>query len=208
MTLQSIIEKELIRKIFKFNCGTTMTIEKIEFDNGSSNYFKLVGKTSEGHELFYYAKYDEELNFEEPKNMFETMRKKLTELKESGELDRIKDKYFEKKDRHDLILKKQIEKFHNKYKDNIDSVIEKIKSKYESKEYISKHYARGREPQTKLYWFLINYAKVHGEPITKIQNYHLLQYGNTFTREMYKLGSYVLQIMDGQGSVVHIDKIK
>lgn len=208
MTLQGIIENKLIGKIFKFDCGTTMNIKKIEFDNSSSNYFKLVGGNEEGNELFYYAKYNEELSFEEPKDCFEIMKKRLSELEESGELDRIKYKYFEKKDRHNLILKKQIEKFHNKYKDNIDSVIEKIKSKYDSKEYISKHYARGREPQTKLYWFLINYAKVHGEPITKIQNYHLLQYGNTFTREMYKLGGYILQIMDGQGSVVHVDKIK
>lgn len=107
------------------------------------------------------------------------------------------------------IESEQVKRIHRIYGNNIDSFIEKVIAAYESKGYKDKWYSRGIEPPTDLYWVLLRYAKRYGEKINRKTNRDLLgTYVNPFTSEIYKIGNYVIQSMNGQGSVVRIDKIK
>jgi len=63
----------------------------------------------------------------------------------------------------------------------------------------------GLQPREELLWVLFGVAETHGEECTDEE---VDLYANTFTRSIYKLESYVIQIMDGQGSIIAIDKIK
>ena len=97
-------------------------------------------------------------------------------------------------------LKSQLERFHNRFKDRLDEVIEKLMVKYESDKYFYKERKLGYESRKDLYYFLHNYASKYSKPCLEQQYY------NDFTGDIYYLGSYVIQMMHGQGSVIRIDK--
>jgi len=99
-------------------------------------------------------------------------------------------------------LADRIKRFHVIYHDKLDSVIERLTKKYNSKAYIKREMKLGYEPRETLLWFIFEYAKIYGQPCEDEA------YLNEFTGEAYYLGSYVIQVMYGQGSVLRIDKHK
>lgn len=100
------------------------------------------------------------------------------------------------------LKEKHINYIHKHWGDRIDEAIEKVMAKYESDEYVRNEYKRGYEPRTPLYCLLYEYAEQYGEECQD-ENYI-----NSFTAGIYYLGSYVIQIMHGQGSVIRIDECK
>ena len=99
-------------------------------------------------------------------------------------------------------LTKNINSFHKKFGDRIDAVIEKYINKYDSDAYVRKEMSLGYEPREPMFWFIFEYAMVYGKPCKDTRYY------NDFTGTAIYLGSYVIQIMHGQGSVIRIQKQK
>jgi hypothetical protein len=94
-----------------------------------------------------------------------------------------------------------VEKFKNRCENDLDTAIEKLLEKYESRKYRNKEYSLGYEPREKLLWLVWEYAAKYCKECTDDT------YVNSFTGGMYYIGSYVIQIMYGQGAVLRIDKI-
>jgi hypothetical protein len=97
---------------------------------------------------------------------------------------------------------RQVERFKKYSEGRLDEVLEKIITKYDSDEYVCREYQLGYEPRETLLWVALGYAEKYCTPCED------LKYSNPFTGEMYYIGSYVIQVMHGQGSVIRIDKIK
>lgn len=110
--------------------------------------------------------------------------------------------WFKKLEFKKNLKNKHIETLHRLYKNNLDAIIEKVITKYESKEYRDKEYKLGREPDEVLYTLFLDYAEVYSKPCREFQ------YMNDFTGDIYYLGSYVIQIMHGQGSFIRLEKQK
>jgi len=98
-------------------------------------------------------------------------------------------------------LEARLTRFHDKHKDNTDVIMAKLLAKYNSKAYRDKEYRLGYEPREPLLWFMFEYAKKYGQECED------KQYINTFTSEIYYIGSYVIQVMQGQGAVIRVDKV-
>ncbi len=88
---------------------------------------------------------------------------------------------------------------------DLDGSIDHMLKWYNSDTYRDREYRKGYQPREELLWVLFGVAEAHGEECTDEE---VDLYANTFTRAIYKLGSYAIQIMDGQGSIIAIDKIK
>jgi hypothetical protein len=113
------------------------------------------------------------------------------------------EEYFGKIASKKAILEYQLEKFHNRYKDRLDEVIEHVQKKYQSKAYRDREYDKfHREPNESLYSFLFDYAQKYSVKCREQQYY------NNFTGSAYYLGSYVIQVIHGQGSAIIFDKQK
>lgn len=95
-----------------------------------------------------------------------------------------------------------IERFRSYSEDKLDFVLERIISKYGSDEYVGKEYSKGYEPREELLCVAFNYAEKYCKPCEDEK------YLNMFTGEAYYIGSYVIQVMHGQGSVIKIEKIE
>ena len=105
-------------------------------------------------------------------------------------------------EKEENLLKSNISRLHKKFGNNIDFIIKKVYDKYESDEYVKREYKIGYMPRTDLYFLIYEYAKVHGNECFD------QEYFNPFTSGCYYLGSYVIQRMDGQGSVIKISDNK
>jgi len=116
------------------------------------------------------------------------------------------EEYFRKIKNGEDMEQSQVERFWSKYKDDLDSVIEKITSKYGSEKYKDSWYNRGIEPQESLYYFLYNVAKVFGREFT--QSEYDAKENTMFTADVYVLGNWTIELIVGQGSAILIDKIK
>lgn len=97
-----------------------------------------------------------------------------------------------------------VERVWDRIKDDIDGSIEHLLKWYESDRYRDREYKMGLEPREDLLWLLLDIAEKYGQECSKEQ---IDAYANMFTGDMYVLGSYVIQVMHGQGSVIRIDKI-
>lgn len=96
-----------------------------------------------------------------------------------------------------------IEKFKQRFESNLDGVIDKLLTKYNSDKYRDREYYKCKcEPREPLLWLVWEYAIEHCKPCEDNK------YFNTFTGGAYYVGSYVVQIMHGQGSVLRFDKIE
>ncbi len=95
-----------------------------------------------------------------------------------------------------------VEKIKKYYGDNIDLLTEKLMDKYYSKEYTDREHKMNVEPREPLLWLLRDYAVTYGKECEDEK------YFNDFTAEAYYIGTYVIQLMIGQGSCIRIDKIK
>ena len=95
-----------------------------------------------------------------------------------------------------------VEKFKIHCENNLDDTIVKLVTKYDSDEYVNREYKKGYMPRETLLWLVYGYATKYCPPCEDEK------YLNMFTDEAYYIGSYVIQVMNGQGSVIRIDKIK
>ena len=131
--------------------------------------------------------------------------KDLSEYLESEEGQKDMEKYVEKLAKDLAHTDRWIERMWERIQGDIDGSIDHILKWYESDKYRDREYGMGFQPREELLWVLFGVAETHGEECTDEE---VDLYANTFTRVIYKLGSYVIHIMDGQGSVIAIDKIK
>jgi len=106
-----------------------------------------------------------------------------------------------KQAKQNALLEYRIGKFHAKYKDNLDAVVERLLLKYDSDEYINRELSLGYQPRETLLWFLFEYATHYCEVCLDEK------YLNDFTGAAYYIGSYVIQVMYGQGSVIRLEKL-
>lgn len=223
MTLQEIIERgvkgktctgpfEVRDKQFTYmNVKGEMLIESIEDYGGM---YLIKGKVNDKGEFHDMPASKSVSLFSDlgiiPEHEMWERRIKLTKewfASEEGKQS-VKD-FHEKLESGQKIESEQTKRIHRLYGNNIDSFIEKVVACYESKAYKDKWYSKGCEPPTDLYWVLLRYASKYGEKINQKSNRDLLgTYVNPFTSEIYKIGNYVIQSMNGQGSVVRVDKIK
>lgn len=97
-------------------------------------------------------------------------------------------------------------RFHNKFKDNIAELIEKVCLKYAEDSYKARWYYRSIEPPEPWLWQLLDYAKEYGEEVSH-RDLAILDSLSMFTTEAYVLEGYLFERLDGQGSVVHVSKI-
>lgn len=125
---------------------------------------------------------------------------KIKNYLESEEGKNKMDDYFNKIIFHRELKDKRVQKIHEKFGNNIEFLIDKVSKKYESDKYITKEYKLGYEPRKPLYFLLFEYANKYGEVCNDDD------YINEFTSAAFYLGSYVIQLMQGQGSVIRIDK--
>jgi hypothetical protein len=114
------------------------------------------------------------------------------------------EKFAEKLRREQEHKDRWIDRMWNRIKDDIDGSIERLDNWYGSDKYRDREYKKMYEPREELFWVLLGAAEKYGSEVG--DEYEL--YANPFTGEMYKIGSYYIQVMYGQGSVIRIDKQK
>ena len=134
-----------------------------------------------------------------------SMIDKLRDFLDSEEGKKSMQEYFEKLKREELHLQRWVDRMWNRIKDDIDGSIEHLLNWYESDKYRDREYKMGFQPREELLWVLLDVAQKHGRLCTEKE---VEIYANMFTGAMYVIGSYVIQVMHGQGSVIRIDKIK
>jgi hypothetical protein len=126
----------------------------------------------------------------------------LTAFLETEEGQRSIEEFRQKIKQDDDYRDRQVERFKKYSEGRLGEVLEKIITKYDSDEYVCREYRLGYEPRETLLWVALGYARKYCTPCED------LKYVNAFTGELYYIGSYVIQVMHGQGSVIRIDKIK
>jgi hypothetical protein len=130
---------------------------------------------------------------------------KINEFFDSPEGQKSFEKFAEKLKREQEHKDRWIHRMWERIQSDIDGSIDRMLRWYNSDPYRDREYNKGYQPREELLWVLFGVAEVHGEECTDEE---VDLYANTFTRAVYKLGSYAIQIMDGQGSIIAIDKIK
>lgn len=93
-----------------------------------------------------------------------------------------------------------IEKFRIKFGGKPDNILVRLMEKYYSDRYINKEHKLGFQPRESLLWLVWGYARKYCKPCQD------KKYLNTFTGEAFYIGSYVIQIMYGQGAILRIDQ--
>ena len=131
--------------------------------------------------------------------------KDLSEYLDSEEGRKDMEKYVEKLAKDLAYTDRWVERMWERIQPDIDGSIDHMLKWYNSDTYRDREYNKGYQPREELFWVLFGVAETHGEECTDGE---VDLYANTFTRSIYKLGSYAIQIMDGQGSIIAIDKIK
>ena len=131
--------------------------------------------------------------------------KDLAEYLDSEEGRKDMEKYVEKLAKDLAHTDRWVDRMWERTKEDIDGSIDHMLKWYNSDTYRDREYDKGYQPREELLWVLFGVAENHGEECTDEE---VDLYANTFTRSIYKLGSYAIQIMDGQGSIIAIDKIK
>lgn len=130
---------------------------------------------------------------------------KLKEFLDTPEGQESIERFVEEQLLRDLHRQRWRDRTWERIKDNIDASIEHLLNWYGSDKYRDREYKKGYEPREALLWVLLSVAETHGKECTEEE---IEMYANMFTGEIYKLGSYVIQVMHGQGSVIGIDKIE
>ena len=93
-----------------------------------------------------------------------------------------------------------VEKFKERCEGDLNGSLKKLMDKYYSDEYRDREYKMHVEPREPLLWLAYEYATKYCKP------YNGKKYINMFTADAYHFGSYVIQLMIGQGSALRIDK--
>ncbi len=126
----------------------------------------------------------------------------LSAFLETEEGQRSLEEFGKKLERDTEYRDRQVERFKKYSEGRLDEVLEKIIEKYDSDSYVGREYRLGYEPRETLLWVALGYAEKYCAPCEDPE------YVNPFTGELYYIGSYVIQVMHGQGSVIKIDKLK
>jgi hypothetical protein len=139
------------------------------------------------------------------------LRKSLDALRKFKDSDEGKEwlkKYWEEQQQKEELYASQVERFYQKHKANMPTIIEKIMAKYESSEYIRREYKIGYQPREDLYWVLESIASKYGTEV-KLNKKNAKKYPqlNMFTGSACVFEGYLFQVMHGQGSVVRIYKL-
>lgn len=130
---------------------------------------------------------------------------KINAFFDSPEGQKSFEKFAEKLKREQEHKDRWTDRMWERIQSDIDGSIDRMLKWYNSDPYRDREYGKGYQPREELLWVLFGVAEIHGEECTDEE---VDLYANTFTRAIYKLGSYAIQIMDGQGSIIAIDKIK
>lgn len=130
---------------------------------------------------------------------FENTKKFL----DSEEGQKSIEEFFAKENRYALMLSSQLERFKTKFGNRLAEFIEKVEQKYNSNKYRDSWYKRGIEPPEDLYFFLFDYAVKYGR---EASGKEWEKYANTFTSELYHIDGFFFNKMNGQGTVVKIEK--
>ena len=93
-----------------------------------------------------------------------------------------------------------VEKFKERCEGDLNGSLKKLMDKYYSDEYRDREYKMHVEPREPLLWLAYEYATKYCKP------YRGKKHWNMFTADAYHFGSYVIQLMIGQGSALRIDK--
>lgn len=130
------------------------------------------------------------------------------------EIERL-EKYFESEEGKNHISKwakeyarnldhqaRWVEKFKERCEGDLDGAIEKLMDKYHSDDYIDREHRCNVQPRETLLWLAYEYARIH------CKQYRGKKYSNMFTADARHFGSYIIQLMMGQGSALRIDKKK
>lgn len=133
------------------------------------------------------------------------LAEKLKEFLDSPEGQESIERFAENLRLEDLHKQRWRDRMWNRIKDDIDASIEHLLKWYESDVYRDREYKKGYEPRENLLWVLLTVAEEYGKDCDD-DTYET--YSNMFTGDMYILGSYGIQVMHGQGSVIRIDKLK
>jgi len=129
--------------------------------------------------------------------------KKIHDFLDSEEGKVEVEKWISKINNQATILTIQLDRAYRKYDNRFIQFVDKIVCKYNSECYIKRWHKRHIEPPEDLYWFLFEYAERYGREAT---NDEFKKYGNMFTSAMFYIHGVYISRMDGQGSVIHIDK--
>lgn len=103
----------------------------------------------------------------------------------------------------EYIVNNQIKRLFNSGK--FEVVLLKTIEKYDSDSYKDRYSKRGEEPREDLFFFLNEYARQYGREATE-EEYNT--YGNMFTYELLYCNGYFFNTMNGQGTVIQIEKEK
>jgi hypothetical protein len=109
-----------------------------------------------------------------------------------------------RQERLELHEQRWVEKMWYRIQNNIDDSIQRLLNWYNSDKYRNREYRMSYEPRESLLWVLFDVAKKYGNDCTE---HEIEEFTNIFTGEIMRIGSYVIQVMHGQGSVIKIDKI-
>jgi len=131
-------------------------------------------------------------------DMLEKLRKFLDSEEGKKSIEEFGNKMKREEERKD----RWIEKFKKIVEPDIDAYLEKLIEKYDSDKYVRREYSLGYEPREPLLWIAFGYASKYCKECKDEK------YLNMFTGEAYYIGSYVIQVMNGQGSVIKIKKIE
>lgn len=129
------------------------------------------------------------------------MIERLRTLLETDDGKKLMEEWVMKMNQDDEHHNRWVDKLKIKYHNNIDYVIEKLMDKYYSDEYVEREYKIGVQPREPLLWLVYGYAEKYGQPCDDEK------YLNPFTEGAYFIGSYVIQLMNGQGAILKIDKV-
>lgn len=129
------------------------------------------------------------------------MLEKLKAFMDSPEGKKSMDDYVQKLIEEDRRRDRNVERFKARCENDLDGALEKLMDKYYSEKYVQKEHKCGYEPREKLLWLAYEYATKYCEPCEDEK------YFNSFTADAYYIGSYVIQLMIGQGSALILTKI-
>lgn len=128
--------------------------------------------------------------------------KRLKEFTASKEGKEWIKEYFQNIKDQEIRKERYLDKIHSLYGGNTDILLEKLMGKYYTDEYANREHKLGYEPREPLLWLMFEYAIKYGKQCNDKRYYKM------FTGAVYYLGSYVLELMVGQGSSLLINKRK
>lgn len=127
---------------------------------------------------------------------------KLKEWFESEDGKKMTEAWAVKAHLDELHTKRWVDRFKRWAEPDMDAALEKLIAWYSSDKYRDREWMKGREPEEKLLWIAFEYAEKYCQVCEDPENL------NMFTGSAYYIGSYVIQVMNGQGSVILIEKRK